>query len=140
MTTLHIARWPDDQADLYLVRREVFIEEQHVPPEIEIDEHDHTALHLLLRSAQGEPIACARLLPSGKIGRMAVRKPWRSCGFGRWLLEALVAHAQQQRLPTVYLSAQTHAIGFYERFGFTTDGPVYEEAGIPHQKMSLSLP
>jgi predicted GNAT family N-acyltransferase len=137
--TLHLAHWPDDQADLYLIRREVFVEEQHVPPEIEIDEEDPFALHILARSPQGEPVGCGRLLSSGKIGRMAIRKPWRSLGIGRLLLDALLEQARLQHLHQIQLSAQTHAVGFYERFGFVPNGPIYEEAGIPHQKMYLAL-
>ncbi|MCB9639143.1 MAG: GNAT family N-acetyltransferase [Myxococcales bacterium] len=136
---LRFASWPADKDPLYLIRHEVFVQEQKVPAEIEIDEWDPPSSHVLAVSEQGEPVGCGRLLPNGKIGRMAVRKPWRDRGIGRLLLEALLQQARYLQLKEVQLSAQIHATGFYERFGFVPQGPVYEEAGIPHQKMSLSL-
>jgi predicted GNAT family N-acyltransferase len=84
-------------------------------------------------------IGTGRLLPDGHIGRMAVLKAWRGQGAGRALLRALVEEARRRGDREVVLSAQIHALGFYRAAGFAPEGPVYEEAGIPHQSMRLEL-
>ena len=78
--------WDASQVELLEVRREVFVVEQGVPEEIEIDEHDPVSIHFLARDAAGVPIGTARLLPEGRIGRMAVLALWRRSGVGRALL------------------------------------------------------
>jgi len=131
--------WHTCRDDLYHVRRVVFIEEQHVPPEIEIDEWDEPSRHVLARDRAGLPIGCGRLLPDGHIGRMAVLAAWRGRGVGRVLLRHLIALAHEAGMSEVVLSAQVHAIGFYEKEGFTVYGEVYDDAGIPHQAMRRQL-
>lgn len=131
--------WAHDAADLSAVRRTVFIEEQNVPESLEWDEHDATSAHLLARAMDGAPIGCARLLPDGHLGRMAVLPAWRGCGVGRALLEAALKMAQVHGHRMVKLSAQTHAAGFYAAAGFVVVGAGYEEAGIPHVAMSKIL-
>ena len=84
-------------------------------------------------------IGTGRLLPEGKIGRMAVVKEWRRRGIGADLLEALVAEARRRGLAEVKLSAQLQAAEFYRAHGFVAEGKVYEEAGILHQAMRRSL-
>jgi predicted GNAT family N-acyltransferase len=122
------------------VRRAVFIDEQGVPEELEWDEHDAVSLHWLAVLEDGCPVGCARLLPDGHIGRMAVLPSWRGRGIGRALLDAALARAQARGLREVRLSAQLHAADFYRRAGFTACGDVYEEAGIPHLAMRKNLP
>jgi predicted GNAT family N-acyltransferase len=87
----------------------------------------------------GHPIGCGRLLPDGHVGRLAVLAPWRGRGVGAALLARLVALAGETGHTRVVLNAQTHALPFYARAGFTPYGPVFEEAGIPHQAMELRL-
>lgn len=128
-----------DGVALASVRRTVFIEEQGVPEALEWDEHDATALHWLARLDDGTAVGCARLLPDGHIGRMAVLPGWRGQGIGRALLDAAVAAAQARGDRQVRLSAQLHALGFYQRAGFVACGSPYDEAGIPHQAMQKSL-
>jgi len=127
--------WAHDQARLSQVRRVVFIAEQNVPEELEWDADDAGALHVLALDDQGEPIACARLLPDGHIGRMAVLPGRRGHGVGRALLDAVMHAANARGYTTLKLSAQTHATAFYARAGFVAVGNVYEEAGIPHVAM-----
>ena len=130
--------WARDATRLSAIRRVVFIEEQGVPEALEWDEHDANALHLLAIQADGTPIGCARLLPDGHIGRMAVLPVWRGRGVGRALLTAAIWAAQARGHTTLQLSAQIHAAGFYADAGFVTVGEAYAEAGIPHVAMQLN--
>ncbi len=131
--------WQECRQELYKVRRLVFIEEQKVPAEIEIDEWDALSQHVLARCTEGEPVGCGRLLPDGHIGRMAVLSTWRGCGVGQALLVHLLELARAAQMPEVLISAQVHALGFYEKAGFQAEGERYEEAGILHQAMRLKL-
>jgi len=131
--------WVRDATRLGAVRRAVFIDEQGVPEEMEWDAHDAVSSHWLALAEDGSPIGCARLLPDGHIGRMAVLPTWRRHGVGRALLAAAMQAAQTRGLTTLRVSAQTHAAGFYERAGFVVVGDEYEEAGIPHRAMQKKL-
>ena len=137
--TLREARWPDDEPRLRAVRYRVFVEEQGVPEDLERDGIDAGCRHVLALDALGEPIGCGRLLPDGHVGRLAVLAPWRGRGVGAALLARLVALARVTGHTRVVLNAQTHALPFYARAGFTPCGPVFEEAGIPHQAMQRRL-
>ena len=137
--TIHETDWAHDAADLASVRRAVFIEEQGVPEAMEWDEHDAVSAHLLATTLEGMPIGCARLLPDGHIGRMAVLPEWRGYGVGRALLAAVLRLAHAHGHAVVKLSAQTHAAGFYKEAGFLAVGKEYEEAGIPHVAMQKTL-
>jgi len=121
------------------IREAVFIREQGVPVELEWDEEDPRCLHAVARSSDGTPVGTARLKPDGTLGRMAVLKKWRRRGIGSTLLGALVAEARRRGLAFVRLSAQTHALAFYGKRGFTVTSDVYLDAGIPHRAMILDL-
>lgn len=121
------------------VREQVFIREQHVPQELEWDEHDAKATHVVAYDASDQVIGTARLLADGHIGRMAVLESWRRNGVGSAMLEKLLLVAQQQNLSKVFLHAQTSAIGFYERHGFRILGEEFMDAGIPHHYMEKDL-
>lgn len=131
--------WARDAARLGIVRRAVFIEEQGVPEALEWDEHDAVSLHILALTGEDMPIGCARLLPDGHIGRMAVLPAWRGCGVGKALLAATEGAAQARGFALIELSAQTRAAGFYTAAGFAATGAEYEEAGIPHVAMQKRL-
>ena len=133
--TLQQTDWAHEASRLSAVRRAVFIEEQGVPEALEWDEHDTVALHFLALSIEGVPIGCARLLPDGHIGRMAVLPEWRGYGIGKALLTAVLDAAKARGFRQIKLSAQTHAAGFYAAAGFAVVGEEYEEAGIPHVAM-----
>jgi predicted GNAT family N-acyltransferase len=137
--TLIETRWAHDAVRLSQVRRAVFIDEQGVPEALEWDEHDAVSVHWLALSEEDTPIGCARLLPDGHIGRMAVMPAWRGQGVGRAMLQAAILVAQQRGLAVLRLSAQIHAASFYTRAGFKVVGQEYEEAGIPHVAMRMEL-
>jgi len=132
------------------VRRAVFIEEQRVPEELEIDEHDgdpaqvDTAAHVL-GTIDGAPVATGRLLlaldESGHahIGRVAVLAEHRGRGHGRALMLRLQEVAVERGVRGITLAAQFHAIGFYEKLGYTVRGDVFLDAGIEHRWMDLDL-
>jgi len=123
------------------LRRVVFIEEQGVPEADEIDDKDDTAIHLLATD-DGRPVGSARLLltgTTGKIGRVCVLKSHRGTGLGAALIRAAIEELRAHGMTTAKLGSQTHAIGFYERLGFTPTGPEYMDAGIPHRDMTLTL-
>lgn len=123
------------------LRRVVFIDEQGVPEADEIDDKDEDAIHLLATD-NGEPVGSARLLlqgATGKIGRVCVLKYHRGTGLGAALIRAAIAELRTRGMTTAKLGSQTHAIGFYERLGFTPVGPEYIDAGIPHRDMTLPL-
>jgi len=121
------------------VREKVFVEEQGVPRELEWDEWDERCEHAVACDSKGRAIGTARLLPEGRVGRMAVLVEWRRRGVGAALLGALIALARERSMPRVTLHAQTHAAGFYRRFGFSERGGEFSEAGIPHVEMALEL-
>lgn len=132
------ATWPDDMSTLKDIRFEVFVQEQGVPAEEEIDANDPLSIHAIAWS-EGVAAACGRLLPDGHIGRMAVRKPYRRQGVGAMVMAHLIERARQRGDREVVLSAQTHALGFYEKFGFTAYGPEYLDCDIPHRDMRKIL-
>lgn len=133
------ASWASDGNVLSNIRRLVFVVEQNVPQEEEWDGKDDDSWHWLAADPDGSPIGTARLLADGQIGRMAVMEKCRGSGVGAALLEQAVNKARHLGFNSVYLNAQTHALTFYERAGFTSEGDEFEEAGIPHMRMSQSL-
>lgn len=132
---------PDAQRALD-VRMAVFVLEQRVPAEIEVDDVDLIAWHAVAVDETGAACGTGRLYPDSvhpdcaHIGRMAVLASHRGRGVGSALMEALLAEASRREFRKAELSAQTHAIPFYERHGFVATGPVYDDAGIPHRKMT----
>ena len=135
---IRIADWNTEKNSLATIRRQVFIEEQHVPEELEWDEFDHSCTHFIVTLAD-KTIATARLKPDGRIGRMAVLAEYRHQGIGYRLLQFVLQHAARLNLKQVTLHAQVSAIPFYEKHGFTAVGKVFYEANIPHREMSLKI-
>ena len=126
----------------YAIRRRVFIEEQHVPEEIELDADDARAFHALATVGK-DAIGCGRMLDHGdgevKIGRMAVLPEFRGTGVGREILRFMMKSARDRGLRKAVLHAQLTAEGFYLKEGFTPVGGVFEEGGIAHRKMVKPL-
>jgi predicted GNAT family N-acyltransferase len=143
LTYIEIGEWPLMQTAAQSVRTAVFVHEQGIAPEDEWDTNDATALHAVLFDVNGQALGNARLLqPSAtvaKVGRMAVLKDARSNGYGARLLQALIRCARQRSHKEVRLSAQRTAEGFYAAHGFVTVGEPFDEVGIPHVEMVLSL-
>ena len=138
MLEIRLLDWSAAQAEAKRIRFRVFVEEQSVPAELEMDDYDAESLHALAY-ADGRAIGTGRLLPDGHIGRMAVLKEWRGQGAGRAMLRRLIDAARRRGHREVALSAQVHALEFYRAEGFEPEGAAYEEAGIPHQSMRRKL-
>jgi predicted GNAT family N-acyltransferase len=139
-------RWDSSEAvAIRQVRIAVFVEEQNVPREEEFDAIDPHAYHVVAYDANGQPCGTGRLYPDpfhpewARIGRMAVLRGARGTGCGAAVMRALLAEAWKQGFRTVVLSAQVHAIGFYQRFGFVPYGAHYLDVNIPHQSMKLVM-
>jgi predicted GNAT family N-acyltransferase len=137
--TILILAWPEALPLARPVREKVFIEEQQVPRELEWDEWDERSEHAVACDLKGRAIGTARLLPDGRIGRMAVLGEWRRRGVGAALMEAMLDLARRRGMPLALLHAQTQAAGFYRRFGFSERGGEFLEADIPHVEMTLEL-
>jgi len=135
---IKITDWLQDNDILKTIRYQVFVKEQKVPVEMEWDEYDSESIHFLAFQ-NNIPIACARLKPDGQIGRMAVLEKFRNQGIGSKLLAFVLKHANMHRIKPVYLHAQTTAIPFYERQGFSVQGKLFYEAGIPHREMKHNI-
>ena len=137
--TVVVCPWSEAQARASAIRFTVFVEEQRVPQELELDEWDAQCWHALALQPDGTAVATGRLLPDGHIGRMAVLATARGTGVGFKVLEALMAKAQALGYSELALNAQTHAAPFYARAGFEQVGEEFEEAGIPHVEMRKTL-
>jgi len=125
----------------WAIRRLVFIEEQHVPEELEMDADDAHAIHALALDGN-QPVGCGRMVAHDdyvKIGRMAVLHERRGEGIGREILGFLMERAKRQGFGRAVLHAQLTAEGFYLKNGYTPDGEVFEEAGIAHRRMFRNL-
>ena len=138
-----IQSWQEAAKAAFAIRQKVFIEEQGVPEDLEVDEFDPLATHALAFQ-KSQCIGTGRLVPleekCGQIGRMAVLPRYRNTGVGRAILEGLVEHAQSVGMESLILHSQVAAIPFYEKHGFEAQGDNYDEAGIPHRNMILLLP
>ena len=130
--------WPSTRDDAAPIRRAVFIDELGIPEAEEWDAHDAVSVHAVAPIG-GVPGATGRLLPDGRIGRMAVLAPHRRGGVGGRVLDALVALARARGDASVELSAQAYVRAFYARHGFVAYGEVYDDCGIPHQSMRRAL-
>ncbi len=128
--------WRSHGAELAALRKSVFCAEQGVPEELEIDGCDPDCVHVAAY-AGGQLIGTGRLLPSARVGRMAVAATWRRRGVGRALLETLLGEARRRGFSGISLAAQVEAVGFYRRCGFHTVSGVYTEAGIAHRDMRI---
>ena len=139
--TLEIAV-TDDLASCHLLRRVVFIEEQGVSEAEELDDLDGSSIHILA-TENDIPIGTARMQIKdavAKIGRVCVLKAHRGTGLGAALIRAAIEVARQQPgVTTAKLGAQIQALGFYEKLGFIAQGPIFDDAGIDHREMVLTL-
>ena len=136
--------FPDEFAEMYELRRRIFLDELERDREIETDEHDSTAQHLVaVQNSQVIGTLRLYLLPGVprdiKIGRVAVRSDLRGQGIGRALMEAAKEWSMVQGYDSCYLHAQIAVTGFYELFGYKGEGDVFMEAGTEHLRMRLAL-
>ncbi|GCF92353.1 GNAT family acetyltransferase [Enterococcus florum] len=137
----------DTMSDIYLdalrIRNSVFIEEQQVPLNIEIDKNEAYSIHFVLYLNDHQPAATVRLLPLNdqemKLQRMAVLSPFRGKHLGEAIIKEAEWFAKQQNFKRIKLGAQLTARGFYEKLGYEPFGEVYQEAGIEHIEMKKEL-
>lgn len=138
-------RWARDAEELQgalAVRERVFVEEQGVPIEEELDGHDAEALHLVALSPERQVVATLRLLFDGetvKVGRVAVERDWRRRGIAARMLDIALEEARTRGCRHARLASQLDVVSLYEGAGFTVQSEVFEEAGIPHVWMGLEL-
>ena len=131
--------WDKHKKDLISLRTTVFINEQLVPPDLEWDGYDKDCWHVIAITNDGQCIGTARMLYDGHIGRMAVLYDHRHKGVGSALLSSLQDIAATQGISRVFLHAQTGAVDFYTRHGYTVNSNEFMDAGIPHITMEKSL-
>jgi predicted GNAT family N-acyltransferase len=141
MVRIELMSWENARGEASRIRFEVFVEEQGVPRDIELDERDAHCVHALAYE-HGKAVGTGRLLPPEEnapavahIGRMAVLAEYRGRGIGSRILESLIDKARKRGEKQVALSAQVHAVEFYRSHGFQPMGEIYDDAGIPHRKM-----
>lgn len=130
-------------SDCLALRVAVFVHEQNVPMEEEMDDLDDQSVHFIARDENQIPVGTARIYEVGdvgKIGRVCVAKSHRGTGLGAKLIDACLAElSKRSHLKQAKLGAQNHAIKFYERFGFAVQGGEYMDGGIPHHDMVVAL-
>jgi YbgC/YbaW family acyl-CoA thioester hydrolase len=143
MVDVRCGDWAELGGPARAIRDAVFIQEQGIAAALEHDTADATAVHAVAYNHLGGAVGTGRLLGAAdgasKIGRMAVLSSVRGAGIGKPLLAALVQAARARGDSEVVLHAQASAVDCYRRAGFTVQGPAFEEAGIAHQAMALSL-
>ncbi len=135
---IQIADENDKQA-VFALRLEVFVDEQNVPPEIEIDEEDADAIHIIAYR-NGVAVGCGRIVfdeNSAHIGRIAVKKEYRNTGVGSAVCRFIVDYCTKKGMEYIWLNSQLQAVRFYEKLGFKKKGDVFTEAGIPHIQMEI---
>ena len=137
-----IKSWQEASQEAYPIRKKVFIEEQGVPEDMELDEHDPLAKHALAYQ-DGLCVGTGRLVRldnhHAQIGRMAVLSTYRNQDIGSAILSSLITLAQAEGVSTLVLHSQISAAPFYAKFGFVAEGSIYDEAGIAHRNMILLL-
>jgi len=136
---VELGSWEAMRDEAAAIRYSVFVEEQLVPDDLELDGFDPLSVHALARDKKGRAIGTGRLLPDGHIGRMAVVPEARGQGVGSALLLALMDESRRRGNLEAMLSAQTHAAPFYARHGYVAEGAPYDDAGIIHVTMRRPL-
>lgn len=131
--------WSTHEAVLRQVRESVFITEQSVPESVEWDGLDADAVHLIAIDNENHVLGCARIVNQNSIGRMAVSKEKRGLGIGTSLLKAAVGVCRVRGQQLVKLSAQIHAVTFYEKAGFAVCSTPYLDANIWHVDMQVYI-
>ncbi len=136
---IRIVTSEEDILKVMVVRGIVFIEEQKVDWEGEIDEFEADSVHFL-GECDGQPVAAGRLRmldgAVAKVERVAVRPAWRGRGYARCMVEAILAEASRQKVQKFKLHAQVYLEDFYASFGFQRQGGTFSECGIDHILMT----
>lgn len=142
MIEVRIARSDRERADAYDVRKRVFVDEQGVPISLEIDEFDNTASHFIVYDEQ-QPIGAGRIREIdtgvGKVERVCVLKELRGKHLGNLIMHELEKHAKSANMNKIVLNAQSYAVPFYEKLGYTVTSPEFMDADIPHRAMEKEI-
>lgn len=135
--TVKVVENEKEREDAFSVRRTVFIDEQNVPAEEEIDQHEDEAAHFVFYH-EDSPIAAGRFRVVdgfGKVERICVLKDARNTGAGKAIMNEIEAYAFENGIQKLKLNAQTHAIPFYSKLGYEVVSEEFLDAGIPHKTM-----
>jgi predicted GNAT family N-acyltransferase len=138
---VEVAKTENQIQEVFNIRKTVFVEEQKVPLEEEIDEFENESTHFVLYD-QTVPVGAGRfriLDGIGKVERICVLESVRGKGAGREIMLAIEEHAKQQPLSQLKLNAQTYAIPFYEGLGYKVTSDEFLDAGIPHKTMKKDI-
>ncbi|MFS0574470.1 GNAT family N-acetyltransferase [Sporosarcina sp. 179-K 3D1 HS] len=142
MVTVKFAASPIEQEDAFAVRRKVFVEEQGVPLNLELDEHDESASHFVVYEGM-TAIGAGRIREIGdsigKVERVCVLAEHRGKRLGKLVMEALEQHAAVTGMKKIILNAQSYAIPFYEKLGYIITSPEFMDADIPHRAMEKPI-
>jgi len=138
VVTVEVVDYTTHAAAIHAIRTEVFVHEQSIPAQLEIDHDDRRSHHVLAYFGE-QVVGTGRLTPAGRIGRVAVLKPLRRRGVGLTIMHCLIETARQNRHREVHLAAQIQAIQFYKKLGFYTEGSDFLEVGIAHIMMRKRL-
>lgn len=143
MTRVKHVETAKEREDAYQVRTIVFVDEQKVPPELEIDEHEEHSEHFVAYDNEGKAVGAGRLRPlnqnEAKVERICVLSSERQSGLGKEIMAVLEDHAKSLEIKRLLLHAQDHAIPFYEKLGYRIISEPFDEAGIMHVKMEKQL-
>lgn len=132
----HRARWQKHSSEIKDIREKVFICEYRIPKENEFDKSDSDCEHVLIRNESDLPIATGRIGSSGKISRIAVLKQYRQQGIHQQVIKQLLNIAKAKGIQKVYIDSELEQVALYTKQGFTLEGSVFMDAGIPKQSMS----
>jgi len=137
-----IAASQRERENAFSVRRKVFVEEQGVPLNLELDELDKTADHFVVYSAEN-PIGAGRIREItagiGKVERVCILPDYRGKHLGNLIMHALEMHAINKGLNKILLNAQAYAVPFYEKLGYAITSPEFMDADIPHRAMEKEI-
>lgn len=142
MIEVKIARSAHEREDAFHVRKKVFVEEQGVPINLEIDEFDKLASHFIVYNEE-QPIGAGRMREINKgiakVERVCILKEFRGKHLGFLIMEELEKHATSEMMNKIILNAQSYAIPFYEKLGYTVNSPEFMDADIPHRAMEKEI-
>ncbi|WJY28914.1 MULTISPECIES: GNAT family N-acetyltransferase [Sporosarcina] len=142
MYEIMIAASEQEREAAFTVRKKVFVEEQGVPLSLELDDFDETASHFVVRDGS-KAIAAGRIRSTsdavGKVERVCVLKEYRGKHLGNLMMHALEEHAKETGMSKILLNAQSYAVPFYEKLGYTVTSPEFMDADIPHRAMEKTI-
>ncbi|MEJ9229387.1 GNAT family N-acetyltransferase [Peribacillus butanolivorans] len=137
-----IAKNTQEREYAYIIRKKVFVDEQNVPIEEEIDQYEEDSTHFVLYNEQEQPVGAGRfrvINGVGKVQRICVLSTARKNGAGAMIMSAIEEFAEQNKIPQLKLDAQLHAIPFYSKLGYQIVSDEFMDAGIPHKTMKKNI-